>query len=208
MSDATTNNGPQRRWRDLLVNPWALVALLLVSFGLTSLLQRETGDGDEQGSSKIYPQTFMTQVETRSYNAQGQLQHQLNTPLITSFQVNPDQASPKDYTLFANPRISFQDQPGQSPWQLQAQLGRSSGDGKQLLLSEGVLIEQQSPEQGLIQITTSELLVRPADQYAETDKAVKMRSAKGQMDAIGMAAELRTNRIELQSQVRAVYESR
>jgi len=198
----------EQRLRELLTTPWTLVIALVVSFSIVSLFH---GSGKKTGladTEKTFPYTFITSVETREYNAQGLLQYQLNTPLVTHFQVNPDAPGEQDYTLFDTPRLRFQDNPDEAPWHLSAHLGRSSLNGKLLFLNQDVLIQQETASQGLIQIETTELLVKPAEQYAETDKAVKMRSAKGQVDAVGMTALMRDSRVQLQSDVRAIYEPR
>ncbi len=48
--------------------------------------------------------------------------------------------------------------------------------------------------------------MEPNRQYAETSKAVKMRSPRGQHEAIGMRADLSKDHIELLSEVRGTYE--
>ena len=192
----------------LLTNPWALVIGLLASFGLISLLDNLPGDQQATDADKLFPQTFMTGIETREFTTRGQLQHLLRTPRITHYQVNPDAPSDKDYTLIDHPQVDFYNDGEPSPWVLSANLGHSNANNTLLRLTDNVVIQQETPERGLVQISTSELLVYPQQQFAETDKAVKMRSPKGQMDALGMAAYMQEDRVHLKSQVRAVYEPR
>lgn len=192
----------------LVTNPWALVICLLAGFGLISLINNLPDDQQTIDPDKQFPQTFMTGIETREFTTQGQLQHLLRTPRITHYQINPDAPGDKDYTLIDHPQVAFYNDGEPSPWVLSASLGHSNADNSLLRLSDGVIIEQETPERGLVQITTSELLVHPQQQFAETDKAVKMRSPKGQMDALGMAAYMQEDRVHLKSQVRAVYEVR
>lgn len=192
------------RLRERLSTPWALVALLLFSFGLILL---RSGGSSEQfiDPSKAFPHSYMVDVDIREFDPQGQLQYHLQTPLITQFQVGSE-PSAEDYTLLNLPQLHFNNNADEAPWDASANLGRSSGG--QLLLQDNVVLQQQSPSQGLLRLETSELRVRPSEQYAETDKAVKMRSAKGQVDALGMQAHLLESRVQLQSDVRAVYEPR
>ena len=189
-------------------NPWALVATLLLGFALISLVRQIPDDSLAINVDKLYPQTFMTGVETREFTPIGQLQHLLQTPRITHYQLNPEAPGDKDYTLIDAPQVAFYDEGMESPWTLSAGSGHSNANNSLLRLTNDVLIQQETEIRGLMQITTSELLLHPIEQFAETDKAVKMRSPKGQMDAVGMTAHMQEDRVQLKSQVRAVYEPR
>jgi lipopolysaccharide export system protein LptC len=159
--------------------------------------------------SSGFPQFYMKQVETREFDPQGKLHYQLSTPQVTHYQVHPDGPTDGDYTLIERPNMGFYDaDETAAPWLVSAETGRSESNGQLIRLLDNVLVQQQTPSQGLIQITTSELQVRAQEQFAETDKAVKMRSAKGHIDAIGMDADLAQSRLQLKSQVKAVYDPR
>lgn len=183
---------------------WGLGALLLVGALLWAFNKSQT-EAPAAQAEKIYPQSYITRVEVYEYDAQGLRQYHLQSPLITQFQVG-EEASDEDYALLVSPKMHFSNTGDEAPWDASAEMGRSSNG--QLLLQTNVVITQMSPSQGLLQLETSELHVRPAEQYAETDKAVKMHSTKGQIDAVGMNAYLRESRVHLQSDVRAVYEPR
>lgn len=187
--------------------PWLVAFALVICFFAFSLRQKVELVGYEYDLGG-FPQIYMKEVETREFDAQGKLHYQLSTPQVTHYQVNPDGPSDGDYTLIENPDMTFYDAESAAPWLVSAETGRSEANGQLLRLLDNVLIQQQTPTQGLIQITTSELLVRASEQFAETDKAVKMRSAKGQIDAVGMDADLAQSRLQLKSQVKAVYDPR
>jgi lipopolysaccharide export system protein LptC len=188
--------------------PWILAFTLVICFFAFSLRQKSDVVGYEYDSSG-FPQFYMKQVETREFDAQGKLHYQLSTPQVTHYQVHPDGPSDGDYTLIERPDMGFYDaDETAAPWLVTAETGRSETNGQLIHLLDNVLVQQQTPSQGLIQITTSELRVRAKEQFAETDKAVKMRSAKGQIDAIGMDADLAQSRLQLKSQVKAVYDPR
>lgn len=187
--------------------PWLVAIALVICFFAFSLRQKAELPGYEYDLSG-FPQIYMKEVETREFDAQGKLHYQLSTPQVTHYQVNPDGPSNGDYTLIERPDMAFYDAESNAPWLVTAETGRSEANGQLLRLLDNVLIQQQTPTQGLIQITTSELHVRASEQFAETDKAVKMRSAKGQIDAIGMDADLAQSRLQLKSQVKAVYDPR
>lgn len=187
--------------------PWILAFLLITCFFAFSLRQKTEVVGYEYDTSG-FPQSYMKEVETREFDAQGKLHYQLSTPQVTHYQVHPDGPTEGDYTLIEKPDMGFFDAEGTAPWLVTAETGRSETNGQLIRLLDNVLIKQQTPTQGLIQITTTELRVRASEQFAETDKAVKMRSAKGQIDAIGMDADLAQSRLQLKSQVKAVYDPR
>ena len=188
--------------------PWLLAFSLVIFFFAFSLRQKNDVVGYEYDSSG-FPQFYMKQVETREFDPQGKLHYQLSTPQVTHYQVHPDGPTDGDYTLIERPNMGFYDaDETAAPWLVTAETGRSESNGQLIRLLDNVLIQQQTPSQGLIQITTSELRVRAQEQFAETDKAVKMRSAKGHIDAIGMDADLAQSRLQLKSQVKAVYDPR
>jgi lipopolysaccharide export system protein LptC len=187
--------------------PW-LVAIVLVFFFFAFSLRQKPELASYEYDPSSFPNIYMQNVETREFNQTGKLHYKLSTPLVTHFQLQPEGPSAQDYTLFDVPQMMFYDSDPDSPWQVTADTGRSESNGQLIRLLDNVLIQQQTPSRGLIQITTSELRVRPSDQFAETDKAVKMRSAKGQMDALGMDADLAQSRLQLRSQVKAVYDPR
>lgn len=187
--------------------PWLVALVLVVCFFAFSLRQKEEINAHQYDSSG-FPQTYMTSVETREFGPQGKLRYQLSTPLITHFQIEPNTPSERDYTLIDHPKMAFYDTEAAIPWRVTANTGRSEANGQLIRLLDNIVIQQQTPTRGLITITTSELRVRAEQQFAETDKAVKMRSAKGQIDAIGMDADLAQSRLQLKSQVKAVYDPR
>lgn len=187
--------------------PWLVAFVLVLCFFAFSLRSKVELAGYQYDFTG-FPQTYMKDVETREFDAQGKLHYHLKTPQVAHYQINPDGPSAGDYTLIESPDMAFHDAESAAPWLVSAETGRSEANGQLLHLLDNVLIQQQTPTQGLIQITTSELRIRASEQLAETDKAVKMRSAKGQIDAVGMDADLAQSRLQLKSQVKAVYDPR
>ncbi len=185
--------------------PWLIAIAMVACFFAFSLRHKEDPQpaSADQGS---YPQYYMKVVETREYNQDGQLRYQLSTPQIAHFQLNPDIPSTDDYTHIEQPVMLFHDADGGEPWQVTADTGRSETNGNLVRLLDNVLIQQQTQSNGLIRISTTELNLHTNTQFAQTDKAVNMRSAKGQMDAIGMEADLAKSWLTLKSQVKAAYD--
>jgi lipopolysaccharide export system protein LptC len=198
---------PFQRLHQQVPAPWLVAIVLVLCFFIFSLRQKDDLAEHEYDAGS-FPQFYMKQVETREFDAQGKLHYQLSTPQVAHYQINQDAPSAADYTLINLPDMAFYDAEATAPWLVSAAVGRSEGNGQLIRLLENVVIQQQTPTQGLIRITTSELRVRPSEQFAETDKAVNMRSAKGQIDAKGMDADLAQSRLQLKSQVKAVYDPR
>jgi lipopolysaccharide export system protein LptC len=187
--------------------PWLVVSLLVIA--LVAFWDKSPNDllNEEPDRASNFPQAYMTDIELREYDTEGQLRNIMTTQAAEYFQVDPARQSTQDYTLIDRPRMIFNSTAGNAPWSVTAQQGRIGQDGVAMLTTD-VRVYQDSPKQGLIEILTSELLIKTAEQYAETDKAVKMRAQQGHLDTIGMKAFLSEDRIELLSQVRGTYEPR
>ncbi len=154
---------------------------------------------------QVFPYAFMENIETLEFDTEGMLRYRLSTPNAHHFQQDNDQPGPEDYTLVRQPHLIFYPANESQPWIIRADQGRTRADGREVSLNIGVLAEQHSARQGLIQVETDALRVDIVEQYAETDKAVKMRAQQGQLETLGMRAYLSEDRIELLSQVRGVY---
>lgn len=187
--------------------PWLIAGLMVLCFFLFSLRQKEVPPGYEYDPSG-FPQVYMKHIQTREFDAEGKLHFELTTPKVAFYQPDVEGPTERDYTLIDAPKMIFYNTQSGAPWRLSANNGRSESNNALLRLLGDVVIQQHSPSQGLVRITTDELQVRPREQFAETDKAVKMRSPKGQIDALGMDADLAQSRLQLKSQVKAVYDPR
>ena len=189
----------------LLPLPWIVVLAVLVIFSLINYNSDTQPDSTPQNDEKPFPHFYLTEVNLYEFNAQGNLQVQMNTPLVRHFQ--PDEkASPRDFTLFASPHIIFAGRNDRADWDISASEGRSEKDGNLFILSNNVVATQQSDKQGLTTITTSELQVNSREQFAHTDKAVTMRTAKTQLNTVGLHADIQSDRIKLLSNVKGSYE--
>ncbi|MES2674182.1 MAG: LPS export ABC transporter periplasmic protein LptC [Pseudomonadota bacterium] len=189
----------------LLPLPWIVVVILVIAF----LVMRYSNDTHTTVAAsktvKVFPQVFMTNVDTRDFDAKGALHYQLKTPLIRHYQIN-EKSSEKDYTLFDLPQIVFLGDGEKPAWYMTAQAARSHNNGELFTLSTDVLVQQTSQSQGIVSISTAELHLNTREQFAETNKAVTMRSAKTQLETTGLRAYIKQDRIELLSHVTGTYE--
>src|SRR5688572_4406859 len=129
--------------------PWILAFTLVICFFAFSLRQKNDVVGYEYDSSG-FPQFYMKQVETREFDPQGKLHYQLSTPQVTHYQVHPDGPTDGDYTLIERPNMGFYDaDETAAPWLVSAETGRSESNGQLIRLLDNVLVQQQTPSQGL-----------------------------------------------------------
>lgn len=189
----------------LLPLPWIVVLASLVIFGLINYSGDNPSNNTLQPDEKTFPHSYLTDVNLYEFNTQGNLQVRINTPLVRHFQPT-GKASPQDFTLFTSPHIIFSGRSDKADWDLSANEGRSEKQSNLFILSNNVIATQESKEQGLITITTSELEVNSREQFARTDKAVTMRTAKTQLSTVGLHADIQSDRIKLLSNVKGSYE--
>lgn len=187
--------------------PWILVGLLSAIFFGFSFSTNPQKNTDINEDTSQFPQYYMKDVISREFEPNGKLRYELSTPSITHYQLNLHTPSIKDYTSIEHPQLTFY-RDEQAPWNIQAFEGRSEHNGELIQLLNQVVITQQTDTQGLVNITTESLIVKPEQQFVETDKAVKITAKQTQIDAVGLQADLSTSQLQLNSQVDAVYEPR
>lgn len=164
-----------------------------------------------------FPHAYLVGSETRRFDTEGRLYHHMVSERADHFQHLPQRSSERDYSLIQKPDITLYGENGPeggdspqtdapAPWRVRAEQGRSDANATRIHLREQVRVWQQS-EEGLTELTTSELIIEPDRQFAETDKAVNMRSPQGRNQAVGMRADLGKDHIELLSEVRGTYDA-
>lgn len=92
-------------------------------------------------------------------------------------------------------------------WRLQADQGWVAADQKSMRL-EGAVVMTRAADSGEppVEITTRDLLIRPADRYAETAAPARAVTPGGELRAVGVRAWLDREQLELLSEVRGHYE--
>lgn len=93
------------------------------------------------------------------------------------------------------------------PWHIDAGSGVIFSEGKTVLLRGGVVISQNNPQNGQrTTLRTPDLTVTPDSESAETASPVNFSDSAGNVvDAVGMRANFKDERLELLSQVRGQY---
>jgi lipopolysaccharide export system protein LptC len=185
--------------------PWVVVGILVIAFVTMKYSGTHDAVTSEQAAAKIFPHTYLLNVQVRQFDEGGNIRYQMNAPVVRSFQVK-DTPSNEDYSLFTSPVFMLSNDPQKPSWYVSAQEGRLDNSDEWFTLKNDVLARQISEKQGETTFNTSELRLNTKQQFAETDKAVTMRAAKSEITAIGLRAEMQRERIELLSHVKGIYE--
>lgn len=152
-----------------------------------------------------YPEAIVTNSTTLKFNNSGQLDYRFTAVESRHFQVNPNRASAKDFTLTKAPSVQLYSDNG-IPWIITAKHGRISQNSAIVdLLGNVKAVQETSPQQSTT-FTTATLRIQPAIQFAQTDKAVIIRTPGNRTEAVGMKASLKQNTIQLLSNVRGIHE--
>lgn len=146
------------------------------------------------------PDYYVSDLRGRTMDEAGRLSRSLRADRLTHFM--DDQS-----TEVESPRLTLYRE-GESPWQIESERGWISPDGTVVLLKGATRISREgSPGVRPVEVETSNLMVRPKDEYAETSEAVRITSLASRAQSLGMQAWLgKPSRIKLLSQARGHYE--
>ena len=112
-----------------------------------------------------------------------------------------------DSATLDHPRLVLFTEHGRS-WEITSTSGRVNAGGESIDLHGEVRISAVGgePEGDRVEMLTSEMVVWPERQYAETESAVNIKFIGGVVDAVGMHADFKQRRLELLAEVRGRYE--
>lgn len=94
-----------------------------------------------------------------------------------------------------------------NPWHVSSARGEVSPGGTEVELIDDVRVERTDAKSRPLILTTSRLTVRPEQEYAQTQQAVRIVAANGVTTATGMKAYLNDGRMILLSNVRGQHEA-
>ena len=96
-----------------------------------------------------------------------------------------------------------------APWTLVAEEGTVSANSNEIRLNGAVLIERPaSATQASLRLTTSNVLIHPHDEVAETHEHVMLQDSLSTMRAVGMRVQMKDEHVRLLSQVQGRYAPR
>jgi len=183
-----------------ILNRTILIASVLVALAviLNNWLsgQREQQVQRREEASLHIPDYFLRGFAATTMDQQGLPDHQLAGELMLHYGDDGSMELTQPHlTLYAK---------GKAVWHLEAAKGVLDAGGTVLTLSGGVHIHREDTT-GRLELITDNMLIRPKDRYAETDAALSVHHAQGQLDAVGLRAYLNDERLLLMSQVRGRY---
>ncbi|MFU2327194.1 LPS export ABC transporter periplasmic protein LptC [Pseudomonas sp. NFX98] len=143
---------------------------------------------------------YATNAHSVQYLPDGRLQYEM-----TSDKVEHLKAS--EVTLLTNPDLNMF-RGTEFPWHVQSEKGEVNPDGTQVELIDSVRITRFDEKNRRTLITTTRMTVFPQQQYAQTERDVRIDGAGGVSTGKGMKAYLKESRIHLLSNVRGQYEAR
>lgn len=180
--------------------PAVLLALGLAALAGRSLLERvESPATAPRQAAPDRPEYSMEGLHTRRYDDNGRVARDLTAQRL-------DHYADARGSLLAEPRLSAEGRSGE-PWRLSARQGQAPTGEERILLREDVRIDRAggSHNQGL-RLRTSELLVLPEKNYAETAAAVSIAAKGMHTTGTGLKAWLDTERLQILNDVEAQYE--
>ncbi len=182
-----------------IVCVWPLFLLLFLTLGSFWFIQQER-QTNTFNSVKVteQPDGFIKNATIHSMDKNGKLQYYLQSEHAY---YNLQQHA----TWLEHPHILLYPKQG-SPWKIQADKGWVNKNAEKILFQGETHIKRdQSTQNQAVHIATSDLLIMPKIQIAETSKAITLTTAQIQAQSIGMQANLKTSQYHLLSHTRSRY---
>ncbi len=185
------------------VQGWFYLAGLLLLTGLSYGLLRwvESSMQTPAPAESQAPVLIVEQFRAVRMSMAGLREYVVEAPLLRQL---PSQLG----TQIERPVLDWYQPDGQTrEWQLRAAQGWVAADQKTIRL-EGDVVMLRTADSGKppIEVTTRDVLVRPADRYAETAAPARAITPGGELRAVGVRAYLDREQLELLSEVRGYYE--
>lgn len=181
---------------------WGFVVLALVALASVSswLLQTAEEAAPVRASSERHdPDFYLKDFTLTTMDKTGAPRNRLKSPYMVHY-------ADDDVSKVTQPRMHVfrKDAP---PWQIDAGSGVILSEGKTVLLRDGVIISQNNPQDGQhTTLRTPDLTITPDSESAETASPVNFTDSAGNVvNAVGMRANFKEERLELLSQVRGSY---
>jgi lipopolysaccharide export system protein LptC len=182
------------------LNQFGLFVLLLLSvIGTGWFLDRQDSSQRPASVSATGPDSFVEDIDLAVMDEQGYLQYRVRAEHMRHF--------PHDDMLKLNrPDIDITHTDG-AVWHITAERGETTTAGDRLwLLGEVDIHRPETTTGSAIRVITSDLLVKPEDELAETENAATITGDRYVINAIGLKADFRTGVLELLSRVRGTIE--
>jgi len=170
----------------------ALLLLLFLAVATGWFLQKPENGSPNAAARKQGPDMFAKQVEVTIMNESGQpvyhitADHMVHSPDTERFDLE-------------RPFIELKRATGDS-WNIRSERGQMADKGDELWFLGSVNIKRQGNRP--LHIQTTDLLVKPDEELAETEYAVSISAPQYKINAIGLKADFRKDLLEFRSRVR------
>jgi len=175
------------------------VLLLLSVIGTGWFLDKQDTGRQPVSVSTTGPDSFVEDIDLAVMDENGRLKYQVRAEHMTHF--------PNDDILkLSRPDIDIVHTDG-AVWHIKAERGETTTAGDRLwLLGEVEIRRPETTTGSAIHVSTSDLLVKPEDELAETENAATITGDRYVINAVGLKANFRTHTLELLSRVRGTIE--
>jgi lipopolysaccharide export system protein LptC len=146
------------------------------------------------------PDFFITNAVYIKFDQNGNISDQFYTGKIAHF-------TDHNNYIFDNPRIRIHN-PGEQPWNITADKGRSEGGKSKIYLWDNVKVTQVASQNNAdFDINTNALTVFLDIKFAQTDKPITIIQGGSVLNAIGAKANFKSGTVELLSNVECQYQT-
>jgi len=158
--------------------------------------------------SRQYPTAYLLTTKTTQYNTKGDVSHIISADKMQYFD-HPSHTN-KDIAILNNPKMTFYNSAAEQapPWQASSFYGEAHENKDEFLLRGNVVLTQRLSDNKYTTITSEKLLIKPEQQYAETDKPVMIKNESGITTSVGVKISLKQGTIQFLSNVRSQYNAR
>jgi lipopolysaccharide export system protein LptC len=173
-----------------------LFAGLLAAAMVTGWLMQNQGILTEQAlPSPRGPDLFVNGMDLKVIGEDGNVHYRVQASRLEHFPYD-------DHSDLTDPFVQVFSQQ-QAIWDAQSEHGRVADQGDTVwLLGRAFINRPQLGDQLAVNVVTSDVLVKPQADTAETTAAAVITSGRYRIEGVGMLANFRENRLDLHSRVR------
>jgi lipopolysaccharide export system protein LptC len=173
--------------------------LLLTVIGTGWFLDQQAVSQLPASVSATGPDSFVEDIDLAVMNEAGHLHYRVRAAHMSHF---PNE----DLLRLTRPDVNIIQANG-TVWRIRSERGETTTAGDRIwLLGEVDIRRPESATQEAIHVTTSDLLVKPEEELAETEHAATITGKHYVINAIGLRADFGSSVLELLSRVRGTIE--
>lgn len=197
------------------------VYILLIALGIASIVMMWDSSENvitppKSAPAPQIPYAFAEDASTEYFGDAGVLEYSFTADRLEHFRKESDDSAipPEEYTLVNSPHfVVYQEH---TPWHIESQEGKLTRADEQILLWNQVRIWQEvpdsdNPDEPLAthpdnsELSTEKLFINPVEKVAHTEEPVKITTPYGKITAVGMSADFKSRKIQLESRVHAIH---